>query len=102
MVRRAADGAADLELHLLAQLLVQGTQRFVHEISFGSNTSAPRNRDTLLLAAGECAGRRWPKPLSCTMSSARSIRLAMSAAGTPRTDSGNPMFSAMVMCGNSA
>ena len=36
------------------------------------------------------------------MSSARSTLVVMSALDIPRTESGKPMFSATVMCGNSA
>ena len=36
------------------------------------------------------------------MSSARSTRRSISSPAIPRTDSGNAMFSATLMCGNNA
>ena len=48
----------DLELHLLAQLLVQGTQRLVHEDQLRLEDQRAGDRDALLLAPGEL--RRAP------------------------------------------
>ena len=44
---------ADLELHLLAQLLVQSAQRLVHEDQLRLEHQSARHGDALLLAAGE-------------------------------------------------
>ena len=93
----------DLELHLLAQLLVERAQRLVHQDQLRLEHQRAGDRDALLLAAGSCAGRRAPKPDELHhVQRALDPRSAMSAAGTPRTDSGKPMLSATVMCGNSA
>ena len=46
----------DLVLHLLAQLLVQRTQRLVHQHEVGLEHQGARNRDALLLAARKLAG----------------------------------------------
>ncbi len=95
--------AADLELHLLAQLLVERAERLVHQDQLRLEHQRARQRDALLLAARElrpAAGRRTLR--AAPSSSARSTRGRMSAADMPRTDSGKAMFSATVMCGKSA
>ena len=43
----------DLELHVLAQLLVEGAERLVHEDQLGLEDEGPGEGDALLLAAGE-------------------------------------------------
>ncbi|MHC3912266.1 hypothetical protein ACMZ4X_05538 [Achromobacter marplatensis] len=62
VVRHVHDGGAqlavdafDLKLHLVAQLFVQRAQRFVHQDDGRAVDHATRQRDALLLAAGEFA-----------------------------------------------
>ena len=43
----------DLVLHVLAQLLVEGAERLVHQHELGLEDQRPGERDALLLAAGE-------------------------------------------------
>jgi hypothetical protein len=43
--------ALDLELHLVAQLLVERAQGFVHQDDRGAIDNATRQRNALLLAA---------------------------------------------------
>jgi hypothetical protein len=55
---RAGDvHAPDLELHLLAQLAVEGAERLVHEQDRGLDHHGAGERHALLLAAGELAHR---------------------------------------------
>ena len=44
--------ALDLELHVIAQFLVERAERFVHQNDRGPVDHAARERDPLLLAAG--------------------------------------------------
>ncbi|MPL94881.1 hypothetical protein SDC9_41040 [bioreactor metagenome] len=46
----------DLELHVLAQLLVEGAERFVHQHQLGVEDQGPGERDALLLAARHLCG----------------------------------------------
>ena len=48
--------ALELDLHLLAELLVERSERFVQEEDARVHHQRPRQRDTLLLAAGEHRG----------------------------------------------
>ena len=57
---------ADLELHLLAQLLVQSAQRLVHEDQLRLEHQRARHRDALLLAAGELGGSPFSEPTVTT------------------------------------
>ena len=87
----------DLELHLLAQLLVERAERFVHQHDLRLEHQRARQGDALLLAAGELrrlSDRRTP-PI-CTMT-ALERSLALPALLTPRTDSGKATFSITVM-----
>ena len=94
---------ADLELHLLAQLLVERAERLVHQHQLGLEHERARHRDALLLAAGELR-----RPAAAEAAELHHVERALDARvdlvgrATPRTDSGKPMFSATVMCGNSA
>ena len=54
--------APDLELELLAELLVERAERFVHEDDGRSVDHAPGERDALLLAAGELPRMTAPDP----------------------------------------
>ena len=51
----AAVNALDLELHLIAQLLVEGAERLVHQQQARMRNQRPRHRHPLLLAAGQLA-----------------------------------------------
>jgi hypothetical protein len=58
-----ADGplqGAQLNLHLLAQLLVQGAERFVQQQHLRPFDQRPGQGDTLALAAGKRCGMRSP------------------------------------------
>ena len=46
----------DLVLHFFAQVLVQGTERFVHENQIGLEHQRPRHGHPLLLPAGQLRG----------------------------------------------
>jgi len=91
-----------LELHLVAQLLVERTERLVHQDDRGAIDDAARQRDALLLAAGQFA-----RVALCEMRQPHrfqrlGVRLRASASVTFRILSGNAMFCSTVMWGNSA
>ena len=88
---RDADVALDrleLDLHLLAQLEVEGAERLVEQQHLGLVDEGPGQGDPLPLAAGELragAGRR--SRASRTRSSASRARRVRSARPTPLTRS---------------
>jgi hypothetical protein len=92
----------DLELHVLAQLLVERPKGSSISTSSGSKTKGAGERDALLLPPESCAGRRLAKLPICTMSSARRTLASLSALVMPRTSRGKARFSATLMCGKSA
>ena len=94
---------AHLELHLLAQLLVERAERLVHQHELGLEHERARDGDALLLAAGKL--RRPPRAEAGELHHVERALDALARsrrAAIPRTDSGNAMFSATLMCGNSA
>ena len=94
---------ADEDAHLLAQLGVEIGERLVEQQDARLDHERARQRDTLLLAAGELARDSGPSlPASCTMSSTRAMRVLISAAAILRISSPKARFCATVMCGNSA
>ena len=96
VVRHVDEGHAELavqllelDLHVLAQLLVERAERLVHQHELRLEDQRPRQRDALLLAAREL--RRVgvsAMPSSRTMPSACATRVPCSAFGTLRTVSG--------------
>ena len=95
--------ALDLELHLVAQLLVERAERLVHQDDRRAVDEAARERDALLLAAGQLARialRQMRQPHHLERLGRRGLRIC--AASTFRIFSGKAMFSSTVMCGNSA
>ena len=93
---------ADLELHLLAQRLVERAQRLVEQHDRRLEHHRAGQRDALLLPAGKLRRAAVAEPGRRTISRARATRAARSAFGTPRASSGKATFSATVMCGKSA
>ena len=93
-----------LELHLLAQLAVERAERLVAQAApRGSITMRAGQRDALLLAAGELAGRRSSSPVSSTWRQRLRLRGARSRClRHPRMRRPKATFSATVRCGNSA
>ena len=96
--------ALDFDLHLLAQLLVERAERLVHQQQARRRNQGARHRDALLLAAGELARIAGPRcaELQPGRASRRCAGAASSRESHVRMRSGKPMFSATVMCGNSA
>ena len=93
----------DLDLHLLAQLLVERTERLVHQHEARLEHQRARQRDALLLPAGELRRATLgeclkPHHRQRTLHALRRFR----ARGMRRTLSGKATFSPTVMCGNSA
>ena len=95
--------ALDLELHLLAQVLVERAERLVEQENVGIEDEAARERHALLLAARQLARVALRKCRQADeVEHAVGARLAISAAGSCRILSGNTTFFAAVMCGNNA
>ena len=95
--------ALELDLHLLAQLVVERRQRLVEQQHLGAGRERARQRDALRLAAGNLVGaaaRRVPPygPASALPRHARPI----SPFGLPSICRPKATFSATVRCGNSA
>ena len=84
----------DLELHLLAQLLVERAERLVHQHELGLEDQRAGKRDALLLAAGELAG---PAVAACRqlhhVEGALDLARRSRPSGTCRTCSGKARFS---------
>ena len=104
--RRAAElavDAADLGARLDAQLGVEVRQRLVHQDQRRLDDDRARDRDALLLAAGELAGQLVL--LADQLHELQRVRDAWrrsSAPATPRIRRPKPTFFATLMCGNSA
>ena len=93
----------DLVLHLLAKLLVERAERLVHQHELGLEHERARERDALLLAARELAGRRSARSASSTIvERALDALLLLRPWARVRTYSGKAMFSPTVMCGKRA
>ena len=74
----------ELVLHLLAQLLVEGAERLVHEDESRVEDERARQRDPLLLPARELRRQPLLEALPAdTMATARSTRSAISSRPTP-------------------
>ena len=71
--------ALELDLHILAQLQVQGAQRLVQQQHLGPVHQRPGNGHPLLLAAGELMDLRCSKPLRLTTSSISITRCSISS-----------------------
>ena len=75
----------ELDLHLLAELEVEGAERLVEQEDLGLDDQGSRQGDPLALAAGQLTGRRSPSVPSLTRSSASSASSRRRALATPRT-----------------
>ena len=91
-----------LELRLLAQLLVERRERLVEQQHARTLDQRARERDALALAAGELVRLARAKPSSRTSASISATRAAISAFGSPSCLSPNATLPATVRCGNSA
>ena len=92
--------ALQLDLHLAAQLEVEGAERLVEEQHLGPVDQRPGQRDPLLLAAGELGGRRaGVRPSSTSSSISRDLLLDVLDSRRRRPKA---TFSEIVRCGNSA
>ena len=95
--------AAELELHLLAQLAVERGQRLVEQQEVGLEHQRAGDRDALLLPAGQLVRPALAEPAEPDerRDSARPAP-AIARASKPRIRSGKATLSAAVRCGNSA
>ena len=81
--------AAELVLHALAQLLVERAERLVEQDQLGLEDERARQRDALLLAAGELRRPALAEPAELDHVERGFDPPGLSrAAGTPRTASG--------------
>ena len=91
----------DFELNVLAQLLVERAERFVHQQQPRPEHHRARKRHALLLSTRKLA--RIPLQIpSPTISSISLTRRLISEDETLGPLSGKAMFLATVMCGNKA
>ncbi len=91
-----------LDLHLLAQILVERRQRLVHQQHARPVDDGARDRDALLLAARQLRGLAFAEavePDRCERGAR--LLLALGARRRLRIFSGKAMFSSTDMCGNS-
>ena len=94
---------ADLDAHLLAQLGVEIGERLVEQQHVGPDRERARERDALLLPAGELARQARRQSLRAAPGAAPRARARRSRpSASLRISSPNATFSATVMCGNSA
>ena len=96
--------ALDLDLHVEPQVLVERGERLVEQQHLGIDREAARERDALLLAAGELARHALARTrVICTsaehLGDARRDLVARPAA---RLQAIGDVLGARVMCGNSA
>ena len=99
---RARLDLLELELHLLAQLEVERAERLVEQQRGGLVDERARERDALLLAAGELPGLALLHALEAHRAQRRATRVRTSSRLTRFTRSPNATFSNTLMCGNSA
>ena len=92
----------EFDLHLLAQLEVEGAERLVEEQHLGPTDQRPGQGNALPLAAGELGGLARPRPPELDHVQGLRGPSRRSVFGTPLTRSPYSTFSATVMCGNSA
>ena len=93
----------ELDLHLAAQLEVEGAERLVEQQHLGPVDQGAGQRDALPLAAGELvrpARRRTPR--AGRVASASSARLRRSALATFLTRRPYSTFCSTLMCGKIA
>ena len=91
-----------LELHLLAQLQVERAERLVEQQHLRPVDERPRERDPLLLAAGELARLARAEALETDEPSISSTRPLQLRLVTPLRRSPKATFSKIDRCGNSA
>ena len=94
--------AAQLLAHLHAQLLVERRERLVEQQHARFGDRGTGQRDALLLAAGELAGRRSANSVELDLLDHRVGGTPRSVVDMPRTRSAKAMLSRTVRCGNSA
>ena len=94
--------AAQLLPHLHAKLFVQRGQRLVEQQHPRLGDRRAGQRDALLLAAGQLAGRRSANSVRRTFSIISVGGLVALGLRLPRTRSAKAMLSRTVRCGNSA
>ena len=100
---RARLDLLELELHLLAQLEVERAQRLVEQQRGGFVDERARERDALLLAAGELPGPALLHALEAHRAHRLRRRACAHRHGSTRfTRSPNATFSNTLMCGKSA
>jgi hypothetical protein len=93
--------APDLELHLLAQLLVERRERLVHQHDARLEHERARERDALLLAARELLGLSFRELAQPHLVERGRDLVARDRSAHRRTLSGNATFCSTVICGNS-
>ena len=95
--------ALQLDLHFLAQFVIECRERLVKQQDFRLRGKRSGKCDTLLLAAGNLAGLAIGHRLHLDeLEHGSATRASISAFGLPSMRRPKPMFSATVMCGNSA
>ena len=95
--------ALELDLHLLAQLEVEGAERLVEQQHLGLDDQGPGQRDALALAAGQLG--RLAVAVAVEPDLRQRLVGQLAALGlreTPRTRSPYATLSRTFMCGNSA
>ena len=92
----------ELDLHLLAQLEVEGAERLVEQQHLGLHDGRPGERDALTLPPESWAGRRSAYCSSRTEARAFIARSRRCARLIPRTRSPYATLSSTLMCGKSA
>ena len=103
VVPRAALDLLELELHLLAQLEVERAERLVQQQRGGFVDERARERDPLLLAAGELPRPALLHPLEAHRAQRIRRRACARRHGSRAcTRSPKATFSNTLMCGNSA
>ena len=92
-----------LELHVLAKLRVERGERLVEQQHRRVRDERPRDRDALLLPAGELVRIALAEALQANvLERGRDLRRRSRAAGVLAIWSGNATLPSTVMCGKSA
>ena len=96
--------AADLRAHLKPQLGVEIGERLVHQHERRLDHDRARNRDALLLAAGQLAGQlvRLPWRVARALSASFDLAIDLGLAAVPRIFKPKPTLCRTLICGKSA
>ena len=94
--------ALELDLHLLAQLVVERGKRLVEEKHLGAGRQRAGKGDALRLAARDLVGAAAARASICTSRSMAATRAVVSLFGRPSISRPKATFCATVRCGNSA